>query len=67
MPRSSELKKLADPSVCSSEWKVIDGIRGYEFTGATKGYKDKSLFLPAGGYFIDDVNPNGGWGMESNT
>ena len=61
MPRSSELKKLVDPSVCSSEWKVIDdipgiAIPGYEFTGATKGYKDKSIFLPAGGYYIDDIN-----------
>ena len=47
MPSDQDLKGLIDTSKCTKEW---DGTRkGYIFTGATEGYKDKSIFLPAAG------------------
>lgn len=48
VPSDQDLKDLIDTSKCTKEW---DGTRkGYIFTGATEGYKDKSIFLPAAGY-----------------
>ena len=55
IPTFTELRKLADPDVCSSEWKIIDGIPGRVIKGATKGYKDNSIFLPAGDYILYDI------------
>ena len=60
MPTFDELKKLTDSKVCSSKWMTIDGVPGCKITGATKGYKDKSIFLPADFFYYQDMHLNNG-------
>ena len=57
MPTNEEMLKLGDPEYCKAEWIVgynDTDVRGCLFTGAKKGYTDKSIFLAAGGYRIGD-------------
>ena len=47
VPSKAELEKLVNTSYCTRTWDA--DRKGYTFTGATEGYTDKSIFLPAAG------------------
>ncbi len=47
LPTKEDFDKLVDTSYCTGTWDATK--KGYTFTGATDGYKDKSIFLPAAG------------------
>ena len=51
MPKAKDIKALVDN--CSREWKTIESVKGYVFTGKDN-YESNSVFLPAAGYY--DVN-----------
>ena len=44
MPTKAEFKELIDE--CVWEWKTVNGVNGYEITGA----KGNTIFIPATGY-----------------
>lgn len=44
MPTDEEIEELVEK--CSSEWTMLNGVRGYKFTGPN----GNSIFLPAAGY-----------------
>ncbi len=49
IPSPEELKELVDN--CTWTWTTVDGIKGYSVTSNKTGYTDRSIFLPADGYF----------------
>ena len=51
MPTSAEWEELCDKRNCKWEWTSIDNPPGFRVTGKKAGYTDKSIFLPAAGYF----------------
>ena len=51
MPTSAEWEELCDKRNCKWEWTSIDNTPGFRVTGRKPGYTDKSIFLPAAGYF----------------
>lgn len=57
MPTHGELKELIDN--CTWNWSTKNGVRGYEVIGPN----GNSIFLPAGGYYMDgnkyDAGQNG--------
>lgn len=48
MPTRKEIDELRNN--CTWTWTIIDGVAGYKVTSNKKGYKDRSIFLPAAGY-----------------
>lgn len=51
MPTASEFRELVDN--CKWTWKSVNGINGYVVKSRIKGYRDRSIFLPAAGYCHD--------------
>ena len=51
MPTGTEWEELCDRCNCTWEWTSVDGTPGYKVTSKKAGYTDKSIFLPAGGYY----------------
>ena len=55
VPSEEDLKKLAGKNegsvVCSNVWTTCGGVAGRRFFGMTSGYEDRSIFLPAAGYY----------------
>ena len=51
MPTASEFRELMDN--CKWTWKSVNGINGYVVRSRIKGYRDRSIFLPAAGYCYD--------------
>ena len=51
MPTASEYRELVDN--CKWTWKSVNGINGYVVKSRIKGYRDRSIFLPAAGYCYD--------------
>ena len=51
MPTGSEWEELCDRCNCSWEWTSVDETPGYRVTSKKEGYTDKSIFLPAAGYY----------------
>ena len=54
MPTYAELNELKDEDNCTWEWKTnynSTGVNGYLVTSKMSGYTDKSIFLPAAGYY----------------
>ena len=49
MPTKEEQDELR--TECTWEWTTHNGVRGYKVTSNKAGYTDKSIFLPAAGYF----------------
>ena len=49
MPTVEEYIELCEPTNCSWEWTVINGINGYKVTSLKAGFTDKWIFLPASG------------------
>ena len=50
LPTNTEILELIND--CSWEWETIDGVNGFKITGPN----GNSIFLPAGGFMIDDKN-----------
>ena len=48
MPTVDEWNTLIDPEICKMERATVGDFGGYKVTGLTKGYTDKSIFLPGG-------------------
>lgn len=51
MPDKTEWEELCNKCNCNWEWTNVDGTSGYKITSKKSGYTDKSIFLPAAGYF----------------
>ena len=51
MPTSAEWEELCDKRNCKWEWTSVDNVPGCRITGKKPGYTDRSIFLPAAGYF----------------
>ena len=51
IPTEAEWEELCNRQNCTWEWTSIDGASGYRITGKKEGFTDKSIFLPASGYF----------------
>ena len=51
MPTRVEWEELCNKCNCQWEWTDVDGTHGYRITSKKPGYTDKSIFLPAAGYF----------------
>ena len=52
IPSLDEMKPLSDAEICKIERMIIGDYGGYKITGLTKGYTDKSIFLPAGEIYL---------------
>lgn len=50
LPTDAEISELIND--CSWEWETIDGVNGFKITGPN----GNSIFLPAGGFIVDDKN-----------
>ena len=66
MPTYSEYKELVDS--CTWTWTTFNGVVGYRITSNVEGFKDCSIFLPAGGYksgsSINNTESEGGFWMN---
>ena len=51
MPTEAEWEELCDRCNCAWEWTSVEGTPGYRVTSRKAGYTDKSIFLPAAGYY----------------
>ena len=51
MPTGTEWEELCDRCNCSWEWTSVDETPGYRVTRKKEDYTDKSIFLPAAGYY----------------
>ena len=51
IPTSSEWEELCNKCNCAWEWTSIENTPGFLVTSKKAGYTDKSIFLPAAGYF----------------
>ena len=51
MPTGTEWEELCDRCNCTWEWTSVDETPGYRVTSKKEGYTDKSIFLPAAGYY----------------
>lgn len=51
MPTGTEWEELCDRCNCSWEWTSVDETPGYRVTSKKAGFTDKSIFLPAAGYY----------------
>ena len=60
MPTVEDFKELLDNT--TNEWVVLDGVRCRKFTSTVEGLTDKSIFLPAAGYFYDTTLESQGLG-----
>ena len=60
VPSKAELQNLINTSYCTRTWDAVR--QGYTFTGATEGYTDKSIFLPAAGDDYYGIRHNVGVG-----
>ena len=49
MPTTKEIKELRRK--CTWTWTTINNVNGYRITSNKKGYTDRSIFLPAAGYY----------------
>ena len=65
MPTQEELYWLYNENNCTKTWITNyngTGISGMLFTSKIDGYTDKSIFLPAAGYFDEQINNAGDYG-----
>lgn len=54
VPSQADFNTLKNSSYCTKTWNSAKN--GYTFTGATEGYTDKSIFLPANKYWTPELN-----------
>ena len=67
MPTAIEVMELCES--CTWEWTTLNGVKGYKVTSDIPGYTDRSIFLPAAGYYNgtskNDVGVIGGYWSNS--
>ena len=51
IPTRAEWEELCNKCNCTWEWTNIDGTEGYRITSRKPGLTERSIFLPAAGYF----------------
>ena len=51
MPTGTEWEELCSKCNCTWEWTSAEETPGYRVTSKKAGYTDKSIFLPAAGYY----------------
>ena len=51
MPTEAEWEELCDRCNCAWEWTSVEETPGYRVTSKKAGYTDRSIFLPAAGYY----------------
>ena len=51
MPTGTEGEELCSKCNCTWEWTSVEETPGYRVTSKKAGYTDKSIFLPAAGYY----------------
>ena len=51
MPSRAEWEELCNKCNCRWEWTSVDSTPGYKVTSKKTGYTEKSIFIPAAGYF----------------
>ena len=51
IPTEAEWEELCDRCNCAWEWTSVEETPGYRVTSRKAGYTDKSIFLPAAGYY----------------
>ena len=56
LPNKAEMEELCNQANCSSVWTIENGVVGRKFTSKKEGYTDKSIFLPAYGFYDGAVN-----------
>ena len=60
-PKNKEWKELKDN--CTWRWTTRNGVNGMLVTSNIEGYKDKSIFLPAAGWYSGStLNSRGSYG-----
>jgi len=59
VPTSDEIETLFDTEKVSKEWTILDGVEGISYTDKST---NKSLFLPAAGYYFDGTLYETGFG-----
>jgi len=63
MPTAIEVMELCES--CTWEWTTLNGVKGYKVTSDIPGYTDRSIFLPAAGYYnntsLTDTGSVGGY------
>lgn len=61
MPTKAECDELRNN--CTWTWTTVNGVNGYRVSGKKYGYTDRSIFLPAAGYYggtsLSSVGTNG--------
>lgn len=65
MPTYAEFEELADYANCSWVWYDKDnaefkGVAGFKVQSKIEGYNDKYIFLPASGFYTDNMHFNDG-------
>lgn len=51
IPTQAELAELLNSNNCTWTWTTQNGVKGYKVTSKITGYTDKSIFIPAAGYY----------------
>lgn len=52
MPTRKQINELRNSRYTSWVWASVNGINGYRVVSIVPGYTDKSIFLPAAGYYV---------------
>lgn len=72
MPTQKELEELLNSNNCTWTWTIQNGVKGYKVTSKKAGYTDKSIFIPASGYYSGTSRSESGsyvylWSSSLNT
>ena len=51
LPTSTQMSELTNSTYCDWAWVTENDVSGWRITGKTAGYTDRSIFLPAAGYW----------------
>ena len=52
MPTFNEMRELTSNTIWT--WTAVEGIKGFLLKSNVEGYEDRSIFLPAAGYFTSE-------------
>ena len=51
LPTKDQMEELMNDAYCDWTWETVDTVSGYRVTSRMTGYTDRSIFLPAAGYW----------------
>ncbi len=55
MPSHDQIVELCDDNSTESEWTTLNGVKGMLIKSKTHGFTGRSIFLPAAGYFDEEM------------